>query len=107
MTWLSKQLLRNLYKVILVILSFCFLSSDAQKTFKGRCGIYYSTMNELMKQKGKELAFYQFKNGETVASIGAQCCFWEAAYAATTDSVLFYLEDIDTTYFNERQVQFA
>lgn len=64
-------------------------------------------MNDLLKQKEKELAFYNFKSGQTVGSIGAQCCHWEAAYAATADDVLFYLEDIDPAYFNHRQAQFA
>jgi SAM-dependent methyltransferase len=64
-------------------------------------------MEDLWAQKQKELEFYDFHVGETVASIGAQCCHWEAAFAATTDSVLFYLEDIDTTYFKKSQAGFA
>lgn len=64
-------------------------------------------MEDLFKQKGKELAFYNFNAGQTVASIGAQCCNWEAAFAAATDSVRFYLEDIDSTYFNRKQAEFA
>ena len=55
----------------------------------------------------KEIAFYDFRSGQTIASIGAQCCHWEAAYAATTDSVTFYLEDIDSSKFKKSQVEFA
>lgn len=76
-------------------------------TFKEHCGLYYKSMDALFKQKGNELSFYDFRRGQTVASIGAQCSHWEAAYAAATDSVQFYLEDIDSTYFNERQANFA
>ncbi|MGH2553735.1 MAG: class I SAM-dependent methyltransferase [Chitinophagaceae bacterium] len=64
-------------------------------------------MKYLYQQQFRELEFINFKSGQTVASIGAQCGNWEAAYAATTDSIHFFLEDIDTTYFNQRQVAFA
>ncbi len=77
------------------------------KTFKGHCGMYYETMESLLKQKEKELDFYSFQPEQIVASIGAQCCHWEAAFAATVDSVTFYLEDIDTTHFNGSQTDFA
>lgn len=74
---------------------------------KGYCGIYYKTMADLKHQKKAELDFYQFRPGQTVASIGAQCCHWEAAFAAASDSLHFFLQDIDTTYFNRRQAGFA
>jgi len=81
----------------------------AQKmhTIKGYCGIYYKSMDDLRRQKQPELDFYDFRPGQFVASIGAQCSHWEAVYAAASDSVRFYLEDIDTTYFNQRQTGFA
>ena len=49
-------------------------------------------MADLFKMQQKEIGFYDFKSGQTIASIGAQCGHWEAAYAATTDGVTFYLE---------------
>lgn len=64
-------------------------------------------MDDLRKQQEKELAFYHFTRGETVASIGAQCCHWEAAYAAASDSIHIYLEDIDSSWMNARQAGFA
>lgn len=84
-------------------------SGNAQKMqmTKGYCGLYYYNMDDLYRQKQVELDFYDFKPGQTVASIGAQCSHWEAAFAATTDSIHFYLEDIDTTYFNNEQTGFA
>ena len=69
--------------------------------------MYFKSMDDLRQQQQRELGFYQFKPGQSVASIGAQCGNWEAVYASTTDSDHFYLEDIDTTYFTERQVSFA
>ena len=86
-----------------------FFSTHAQKleTFKNYCGGFYKSMDDLRKMQQKEIDFYDFRSGQTIASIGAQCSHWEAAYAATTDSVTFYLEDIDSSKFKKSQVEFA
>ena len=88
---------------------FFFSTNNAQKmkTFNNRCGSFYESMAHLYKIKQAELDFYHFKPGQTIASIGAQCCHIEAAYAATTDSVIFYLEDIDSAKFKKEQAEFA
>ncbi len=103
------QLITMKERLLLILLTAVYYSSFAQKlvTFKEHCGVYYKSMDDLLKQKGTELAFYNFRPGQTVASIGAQCSHWEAAFAASSDSLQFYLEDIDSTYFNERQTNFA
>jgi SAM-dependent methyltransferase len=90
-------------------LVFFFYTVGAQKmqTFKDHCGSFYQSMAHLYKIKQAELDFYNFKSGQTIASIGAQCCHIEAAYAATTDSVTFYLEDIDTSKFKKEQADFV
>jgi len=75
---------------ILVKLTFTAISlplifsTHAQKmqTSKDPCGAFYNSMAHLGKIKQSELDFYDFKSGQTIASIGAQCCHWEAAYAA-------------------------
>lgn len=77
------------------------------QTFKGYCGLYYSSLDHIRKQRGAELDFYQFRPGQSVASIGAQCCHWEAAIAAVSDSLHFYLQDIDSSHLNPRQAGFA
>lgn len=95
---------------IFLLLSGLFpLALNAQKMqmIKGYCGIYYRSMDDLYRQKQEELDFYQFRPGQVVASIGAQCCHWEATYAAASDSIRFYLQDIDSSYFNPRQAGFA
>lgn len=89
--------------IFLCLYSLCF--SQKLITFKGHCGYYYKSMNDLLHQK--EITFYNFKPGQKVGSIGAQCSSWEAAVAAATDSLQFYLEDIDSAYFNKQQVEFA
>lgn len=92
-----------------ISLLFILLQMNAQKMqmIKGYCGIYYKTMEDLYRQKQAEFDFYRFQPRQVVASIGAQCGHWEAAYAASTDSLNFYLEDIDTCFFNQKQVDFA
>jgi len=91
-----------------IFLSLTF-STHAQKleTFKNYCGAFYKSMADLLKMQQREIGFYDFSSGQTIASIGAQCCHWEAAYAATTDSITFYLEDIDSSKFKKSQVDFA
>ena len=92
-----------------ISLLFLLLQMNAQKMqmIKGYCGLYYKTMEDIYRQKQAEFDFYGFKPLQLVASIGAGCGHWEAAYAATTDSINFYLEDIDSSFFNQRQVGFA
>jgi SAM-dependent methyltransferase len=91
-----------------ILLSITF-STYAQKleTFRNYCGGFYKSMQDLQEMQQKEIDFYNFRSGQTIASIGAQCCQWEAAYAATTDSITFYLEDIDSSKFKKSQVEFA
>ena len=91
-----------------IFLSIIF-STHAQKleTFENYCGGFYKSMADLLKMQQKEIGFYDFRSGQTIASIGAQCCHWEAAYAATTDSITFYLEDIDSSKFKKSQVEFT
>ena len=94
--------------IIAVFALFSYtVAGQKMRTFKDNCGAFYESMAHLFKIKQVELDFYQFKSGQSIASIGAQCCHWEAAYAATTDSVTFYLEDIDSSKFKKSQADFA
>jgi len=95
--------------VLFVMVFFSAKSINCQRltTIKNTCGLYYRSMAGLKKDQGTALQFYRFNPGDTIASIGAQACNWEAAYAAVSDSVFFYLEDIDTVYCNARQAALA
>jgi ubiquinone/menaquinone biosynthesis C-methylase UbiE len=64
-------------------------------------------MQQLDRQIGDQAKFYDFHAGQTVASIGAQCANWEAALATKTDSIAFYLEDIDSGSLNNIQAAFS
>jgi SAM-dependent methyltransferase len=70
-------------------------------------GTFYKSFEKLQLQHGAVAGFYNFKPHEKVASIGAQTCVGEAIYACFCDSVEFYLEDIDTTYFNRPQAAYV
>jgi len=89
-----------------VLLSYT-VTAQKMQTFKEHCGSFFESMSHLYKVKQAELDFYHFKPGQTIASIGAQCCHIEGAFAATTDSVTFYLEDIDSSKFKKEQARFV
>jgi SAM-dependent methyltransferase len=74
---------------------------------EGFHGTFYKSFEKLQQQHGPVAAFYNFQPHQKVASIGAQTCVGEAIYACFTDSVEFYLEDIDTTYFNAPQAAYV
>lgn len=103
----SRSAMTKFYATISLL--FIFLQMNAQKMqmIKGYCGLYYKTMDDFYRQKQAELDFYGFQPRQVVGSIGAQCGHWEASFAASTENVRFYLEDIDTSFFNQRQVGFA
>ncbi len=81
--------------------------SQSLQTVPGHCGLYFKNMQVLRKQLASQMKFYNFHPGENVASIGAQCATWEGAFATYTDSIHFYLEDIDPVSLNEAQVSFS
>jgi|SRR5579871_2984871 len=101
----------KIYKSILALIFIaCFTDialSQQLITINGHCGLYCKNMVQVEKQFDSQVKFYDFHPGEMVASIGAQCANWEAVFAALTDSVTFYLEDIDSISLNEKQVNFA
>jgi carboxymethylenebutenolidase len=83
------------------------LFSQQLKSVPGNCGLFYPSISALQKDQQTVLSFYNFKPGETVASIGAQSCNWEAAYAAVCDSIQFFLEDIDSSFCNNLEASIA
>jgi hypothetical protein len=99
--------MKKIFAVPVFLTAFSISVLCQVKSVKGHCGLYYKNMETLYKQQGAALGFYHFQGGQTIASIGAQCCHWEAAYAAASDSLVFWLEDIDSSSFNERQASFA
>ena len=103
----------SFYRILPTLLLLLFLSAAGDTRAKkmqminGYCGVFYRQMDHLFRQKQVDIDFYRFRPKQILASIGARCGHWEAAYAAASDSVHFYLQDIDTVYFNPRQTGFA
>ncbi|HVX50055.1 MAG TPA: hypothetical protein VHB48_07850 [Chitinophagaceae bacterium] len=97
----------GIYAALVMLLIYNY--ADAQKliSVKGQYGLYYKSITGIEKQQKNELAFFGFIKGDTIGSIGAQACNREATYAALSDSLFFYLEDIDTTYCNTKQARAA
>jgi len=88
-------------------LSISFLFSQDCQIIKGRHGFFYKNMERLEKQLSEVVKFYDLRPGQNIASIGAQYGNVEASIAAMSDSLLFYLEDIDPKTLNDSNVQFA
>lgn len=99
--------MKKIFAALVFLIAFSHAGLCQLRSIKGHCGLYYKTLESLHKQQDSILQFYNFQSGQTIASIGAQCCNWEAAYAAVSDNLNFYLEDIDSAYFNEKQASFA
>jgi SAM-dependent methyltransferase len=70
-------------------------------------GSFYKSHEKLQQQYAPVAGFYHFLPHQKVASIGAQTCVGEAIYASFCDSIDFYLEDIDTAYFNAPQAAYV
>lgn len=103
-------MLRGNFACISMLAAVVGLGSCTQKIFSfypNYCGQYYKTVEKMREQQDSIAAFYDFRDKQVIASIGAQCSHWEAMMATYMNNVQFYLEDIDSTYFNERQTRFA
>lgn len=52
----------------------------------------------------KSLSIYNFKENETIASIGASSGVWEIWFASQVEYLTFYLQDIDTQNCNQEEI---
>jgi SAM-dependent methyltransferase len=64
----------------------------------------YALKREELNDFNELLSKYDIKNGETVASVGAASGWIEGIFSTMTDSVEYYIQDIDTSYLNEFQL---
>lgn len=63
---------------------------------------YAHTLEECEEYR-RDFEDYNIKSGDVIASVGAASGWIEGIYSTMTDSVTFYIQDIDTTYLNEEQ----
>ena len=52
----------------------------------------------------KSLSIYNFKENETIASIGASSGVWEVWFASQVEYLTFYLQDIDFQNCNQEEI---
>lgn len=55
----------------------------------------------------KSLSIYNFKENETIASIGASSGVWEIWFASQVEHLTFYLQDIDAQNCNETEISYG
>jgi ubiquinone/menaquinone biosynthesis C-methylase UbiE len=101
------QTLPRFFAIFLIQLLLSQTYGQGLSKMNGYCGLFYTNMQSLHKQLDNQIRFYNFSDGENVASIGAQCGNWEAAFATSAGKVHFYLEDIDSISLNEVQLSYA
>jgi ubiquinone/menaquinone biosynthesis C-methylase UbiE len=53
------------------------------------------------------LSTFQFKENETVASVGASSGVWEIWFASQVDNLTFYLQDIDEQNCNQEEIDYG
>jgi ubiquinone/menaquinone biosynthesis C-methylase UbiE len=101
--WMEKKI--GFFLLFFLIL----INAKAQslKHFTNHCGLYYRSTHDLNQQLTDQAKFYDWQPHQTIASVGAQCANWEAAFSVLADSLTFYLEDIDSSSLNESQARFA
>ncbi len=55
----------------------------------------------------KSLSIYNFKENETIASIGAGSGVWEIWFASQVENLTFYLQDIDPLNCNQEEIDYG
>lgn len=91
-------------QIITMCIAFLSFAGENKNNSHNDCSkIYFDT-----KKKVKLLTNYfqviNFQKGDTIASIGASNGWFEGAASVYYDSLIFYLEDIDTTCLNLEQL---
>jgi len=93
------------YKWLFTLLAFNTLTLMAQRQ-ENPCVYEY-----LLREKNREgilkrySAIYDFHKGDTLASIGAGSGSKEVVYSMMADSLLFYLQDIDSTCLTSKRIE--
>lgn len=79
-------------------------STHINRPFKYGYALKNEEVNEFHEYKIK---YFGVKNGETIAEIGAASGWLQAINSIYTDSVTYYIEDIDSNYANTAQMNKA
>lgn len=71
------------------------------------CGRYYHHISEVEQDFILELEAFDLHPHDTVASIGAGDGYMEVALGLFTNEVTFFLEDLDSSWLNQEDVEWA
>lgn len=85
-------------KIILMVVCLITLTS---------CGRYYHHISEVEQDFILELEAFDLHPHDTVASIGAGDGYMEVALGLFTDEVTFFLEDLDSSWLNQEDVEWT
>jgi ubiquinone/menaquinone biosynthesis C-methylase UbiE len=80
----------------------CFCQTTTIRPYK--CGYFYETLDGLQKSYNNNSKNFDCKKGETIASVGASCGYVEAQIAVFIDNIHWYIQDIDTSCLNQREL---
>lgn len=87
----------------------CYVNNDSTDIFSThpsrpfKYGYAYSSKEECEEHKTK-LEYFQIKNGDIIADVGAASGWKDGVFSVLLDSVTFYVEDIDTNLLNQDQL---
>lgn len=64
----------------------------------------YAFTKEQCMEFSEDVAIYDIKKGDVIADVGAASGWLEGALSVLVDSVTFYIQDIDTNYANQKEL---
>jgi hypothetical protein len=92
--------MRYLFSLPALLLSITIYSQNASRPYRG--GLVTNNYEELARNYEQFWKYLSVKKGEHVASIGAQNGYVEVCIATFVDGVHWCIQDIDTTYLNDK-----
>lgn len=97
------------FKMITIILAcgllFSFDINNSPSSHSSCDKIYFNTKKKIKKSLSRYFQIINFQKGNVVASIGAANGWFEGAASIYCDSLIFYLEDIDSSCLNNSQLE--
>jgi len=81
---------------------FGFREDNPNKPYK--CGWVWADKKFIEKKVKPYFDMYGFKKGDVIGDIGASSGYCEGVFSVFSDSLTFYIEDIDTTCLNNSEL---
>ncbi|MCU0445494.1 MAG: class I SAM-dependent methyltransferase [Microscillaceae bacterium] len=91
-------------KYLLLVIGLALVACRAPKNANLETDFDYHSRDAVWENLGDEFEIYNFQKGEAVASVGAGDGWFEVANSIFTDSVVFYIQDIDRELANSAKI---